>query len=96
MFLEMAARLPMARPTAWFQRSLAHLSAQSPPERGAASGPAGAVRWRPGFLRESHGYYLYVGLHMGLGENRRQRQALTLESTFRLLLLRKLAGQPQA
>jgi hypothetical protein len=95
-FLEMAARLPAARETAWFARSLAYLSAQPAPDRGAGSGPRGAVRWSSSFLRETEGYYLYAGLHMGLGENRRRRQALTLESTFRLLLIRKLASQPRA
>jgi hypothetical protein len=44
------------------------------------------------YLRELRQGYWVHGAYMGLEENRRPRQALELESTFRMLKIKKLAG----
>jgi hypothetical protein len=85
MFLEMMAHSVTGSRSAWFQGQLAHLEGCRTPE--------GTSRFPGDYLRERRGggYYLYGGAHMGLGENRRRRQALEIESTFRMLrLLRTL------
>ena len=42
------------------------------------------------YLSEKHSYYLYAGMHMGLGEVPRDSRALELESTFRMARIKKL------
>ena len=41
------------------------------------------------FLPDKKGYYNYSGTFMGLGENRRRKIAMELESTFRVFIIRK-------
>ncbi len=43
------------------------------------------------FLTEKEGYWV-MGMHMGLGENRRQRLANEIESTFWMLKIKNTAG----
>lgn len=44
------------------------------------------------FLTEKEGYWV-LGMHMGLGENRRQLQANEIESTFWMLKIRSTTGR---
>ncbi|MGQ9684374.1 MAG: hypothetical protein ACUVX9_17750 [Anaerolineae bacterium] len=82
--LELLARLPGGRDSAWFQEGLQLLESFRT-ERGT-------YRFPPAYLREMKAGYYIGGEYMGLEENRRQAQALELESTFRMLLLRKAAS----
>jgi hypothetical protein len=84
LFMELLARFACGRSSAWFQEGLAHLE--------SFRTPSGTYRFPPAYLSEKSGYYLYAGLHMGLGEAPRGARALELESTFRMLYLKKLAG----
>jgi len=85
LFVEWGARFASARKSDWFQRSLKCLEGWRTP-RGTYSLPANLVA-------ERSGYYIYGGLHMGLGEDRRNPQAIELESTFRMLSIkRRMAG----
>ena len=85
MFLEAMAHSRTGRQSAWFREHLAYLEGCRTPE--------GTYRFPKEYLKESRGggYYLYGGAHMGLGENRRTKRALEIESTFRMLALKRLA-----
>jgi hypothetical protein len=86
LFMEAAASSPTARRSAWFRRGLRHLE--------SFRTGAGTYRFPGNYLLERAGsYYLYAGAHMGLGESRRERTALEVESTFRMLRIRKSAGE---
>ena len=50
----------------------------------------GTYCFPPEYLSEKHSYYLYAGMHMGLGEVPRDSRALELESTFRMARIKKL------
>jgi hypothetical protein len=78
MFLEMMAHSVSGSQSEWFRGYLAHLEGFRTPE-GTYCFPGEYLKERRG-----GGYYLYSGAHMGLGENRRARQALEIESTFRM------------
>jgi hypothetical protein len=80
LFLEMLARFECARISAWFRNGLAHLE--------TFRTPADTYRFPRAYLAESSGYYLYAGLHMGLGESPRDARALERESTFRMTRIR--------
>jgi len=41
-------------------------------------------------VEQRNRYYLYCGAHMGLGENRRTRRWREIESTFRMLNIKRL------
>ena len=82
--LELMARIPLARRSEWFVRSLASLEDYHIGD--------GIYRFPGEILREAEGYYV-SGYHMGLGENRRTRLGLDVESTFRMLRLKMMAGK---
>jgi hypothetical protein len=82
LFMEMLAHVEVAKASAWFRNGLAHLETFKT-ERGTYCFP-------PHYLSEKHSYYLYTGMHMGLGEHPRSSQALELESTFRMVQLHQL------
>jgi hypothetical protein len=81
LFLELGARFAAARRSHWLQEGLAALDQYRTAR--------GTWRFPPGLLLESTGTHLYGGSHMGLGENRRSRLALELESTFHMLYIQK-------
>jgi len=83
LFLEMMAQFKCGIASDWFGNGMAHLETFRT-ERGSYCFPRE-------YLSEKSGYYLYAGMHMGLGEWPRQTRALELESTFRMLRLKKLA-----
>jgi hypothetical protein len=86
LFLELGARFAAARAAPWFQAGLAQLEDYRTPQ--------GRYRFPTELLKETpDSYYLYAGAHMGLGENRKQAQALEVESTFRMLRIKRLMDQ---
>ncbi len=83
LFLELAARFGSARKSAWFKEALSQL------ERHRTD--AGTYCFPSDLLKETkNSYYIYQGAHMGLGENRRKRDWRELESTFRMLNIKRL------
>ena len=84
LFLELLAHFECGKASAWFKRGMAHLE--------MFRTQRGTYRFPPTYLSEKHSYYLYSGMHMGLGEQSRNSHALELESTFRMLRLKALAN----
>jgi hypothetical protein len=82
LFLEIMAKFKSGRASDWFRRGIAHLETFRT-ERGTYLFPSK-------YLSEKSSYYLYAGMHMGLGEWPRDSHALELESTFRMLRLKIL------
>jgi len=82
--LELMAHFPRAVKSAWFGDCLQHLE-QSRLEDGSYHLPGGYLEDR------ASGYYV-AGAYMGMEENRRERQAQNVESTFRVLLIKRLAS----
>lgn len=84
LYLDMVASIPGSARYEWVGWALQHL------DRFRSS--RGTWRFPAKYLLETTGYHLYSGRHMGLGENRRAKEALELESTFRMLRIKKLLG----
>lgn len=82
LFLEMLANFENGRASAWFRRGMAHLA--------GFRTARGTYCFPRAYLSEKTGYYLYAGMHMGLGESPRDARALELESTFRMTRLQRL------
>lgn len=81
--LSLMSQFPYAVKHQWFTNTLCHLE-KFKTEKGTYLFPRH-------YLREGTGYWV-SGMHMSLGENRRAKIALELESTFRMMLLKKRAG----
>ena len=81
LFLEMLAHFAAGRASPWFQQGMAHLETFRTGE--------GTYRFPARYLSEKSSYYLYAGMHMGLGETPRSAQALERESSFRMVRLRR-------
>jgi len=79
--VEALSRIPLAARSPWMAASVEHLE--------GFRTDAGHYRFPSEYLLEKSGYYTYGGNGMGLGENRRRRIALELESTFRMLRLKR-------
>jgi hypothetical protein len=85
LYMEAGAHLPKARRSQWFQLHLEHLqSFQNPHDRYA---------FPRGYMLEKESYYLYGGSNMGLAENRRNREGVDVDSTFRMLRLQTLTDR---
>jgi hypothetical protein len=82
LFMEMLAQFEGGKTSQWFKHGMAHLETFRT-QRNTYCFPAET-------LSEKHSYYLYAGMHMGLGEWPRNAHAYELESTFRMLRLKKL------
>jgi len=80
--LELLAHFPAAHQSAWFQEGMRLLETHRT-ERGTYAFPAA-------FLKEAKAGYYVGGEYMGLEDTRRTAKTLELESTFRMLLLKKL------
>lgn len=80
--LELLAHFPAAHQSAWFQEGMRLLETYRT-ERGTYCFPAA-------FLTEAKAGYYVGGEYMGLEDTRRTAKTLELESTFRMLLLKKL------
>ncbi|MBM4046309.1 MAG: hypothetical protein FJ279_14455 [Planctomycetes bacterium] len=82
--LELMAHFSAAARSGWFRSSLQHLEQYRTKD--------GTYRLPSRYLSEKRtGYYVH-GAYMGLGENRRTRHGLEIESTFRVLKIKRLAG----
>jgi hypothetical protein len=82
--VELMAHFSEARKHVWFKNAVKHLEGFRT-ERGSYLFP------RP-YLQEARNQYWVSGAHMGLEEDRRRPQALELESTFRMLRIKRLAA----
>jgi hypothetical protein len=83
LFVELGARFAAARKSQWFQDALAEL------ERHRTN--RGTYRFPTGYLQEKrNSYFISQGAHMGLGENRRNQNWSEIESTFRMLNIKRL------
>jgi hypothetical protein len=85
LFLEMLAHFDGGRACDWFQQGMAHLETFHTKH--------GTYRFPSEYLSEKHSYYLYAGMHMGLGETPRNAHALELESTFRMARIKKIVRE---
>jgi hypothetical protein len=83
---ELMAQLPGGSQSRWFRSAVQYLDSFRT-ERATWRFPAGLLQEngaRPG--------YYVNGCHMGLGEDRRSKDALEVESTYRMLRIRQLAA----
>jgi hypothetical protein len=82
LFVELASRFAPAVKADWFQTRLADLESYR--------NESGRYRFPSDYLKEKRNSYLiYAGAHMALGEDRRKKSALEIESTFRMALIRR-------
>ena len=81
--MELMAHFPAARESRTFQDCLAHLEAYRT-DRGTYLFPRD-------YLREQQSGYWVTGAYMALEDNRRSSHAIKLESTFRMLTIKRLA-----
>jgi hypothetical protein len=79
--MELLAHFPAARKSPWFQKGMQILETYQT-ERGTYNFPST-------YLVEMKAGYYVGGEYMGLEDNRRNPKTLELESTFRMLLLKK-------
>ena len=80
--LELLAHFPAARTSGWVQEGMRLLETYRT-ARGTYCFPSA-------FLAEKKAGYYVGGVYMGLEDSRRTTRTLELESTFRMLLLKKL------
>ncbi len=78
--LALMAHFPTARQHPWFQNCVTHLESFRTDE--------GLYRFPARYLKESSSGYWVTGAYMRLEENRRARQSLNLDSTFRMLKIK--------
>jgi hypothetical protein len=83
--IELMAHFPAARESRSFQDCLAHLEAYRT-DRGTYLFPRD-------YLREQQSGYWVAGAYIALEDNRRSSRAIELESTFRMLTIKRLAGR---
>ncbi|MDP6124496.1 MAG: hypothetical protein QGH20_01925 [Candidatus Latescibacteria bacterium] len=83
LFTELVARFPQPRQNAWFKNQISELETFETDEC--------RFCFPTEYLKEKrNSYHLYSGSHMGLGENRRKKVWREIESTFRMLNIRRL------
>ena len=82
--LDLMASFEEARASPWFAASMDHLECFATPQ--------GAYSFPRMMIKEEKGYWI-TGSHMGLGENRRSRGALEIESTFWAQKIKRGAGR---
>ncbi len=80
LFMELLSHFECGKASTWYRENLDHLESFRTED--------GTFCFPPRYLSEKHNYYLYGGMHMGLGESPRNAHALELESTFRMLRLK--------
>jgi len=84
--LELMAHFPISHKHKWFEESLKHIK--------GFQLTLGQYKLDRTYLKEKPNGYWVTGTYMGLEENRRYPLALNLESTFRILKIKKLANLP--
>jgi len=82
--VELMAHFPVATRQAWFRNCLKHLDGFRTDE--------GTWLFPRRYLAEKKTGYWVTGAHMGLEESRRSSRAMEVESTFRMLRIKHLAG----
>jgi hypothetical protein len=82
LYLELLANFYVARSSKWFWEGMGHLETYRT-DRGTYIFP------KEYLLERKNGYYLYAGAHMGLAERPRNQRAMEIESTFRMLRLKR-------
>jgi len=85
LYAELMSRFAAAAGSGWLKECLDVLE-EYRTERGTYSLP-------PAMLKEKKDNGFVCGASMGLGENRRRREAYEIESTFRVLLIKKLLSE---
>ena len=80
--LDLLGRFPAAVNTEWFARAIELINRYAYTD--------GIYKFPSSYLTEKDSCWI-LGNHMGLGENRRQKDALTIEGTFRALKILKVA-----
>jgi hypothetical protein len=80
--VELMAHFAVARQSPWFRQSLAHLESYCTDR--------GTYRFPSAYLREQTDGYYVTGAYMRLEADRRRRVALELDSTFRMLKIKRL------
>jgi len=83
--LELMAHFATARASEWFRRSVAHLE--------SFHTDRGTYRFPARYLREQRNGYWVQGAYMRLEVNRRSRQSLEIESTFRMCQIKRLMAE---
>lgn len=78
--LELMSHFPTAKCSDWYRNGMTHLE--------GFRTESGRYRFPRHYPHEDEGYYV-SGYHMGLGEPRRKKISLEIESTFRMLRLKK-------
>jgi hypothetical protein len=81
--LDLMAAFEEASASAWFAASIDHL--------GSFATSQGTHMFPRTLIKEEKGYWI-TGSHMGLGENRRSKGALEIESTFWAQKIKRAAG----
>jgi hypothetical protein len=79
--LEMMARFPTVHEHRWFKECLGHLEGFQQED--------GTYRFPGRYLREQQSGYWVTGAYTRLDEDRRRRISLTVESTFRMLSIKR-------
>ena len=83
MVMEILAVFDQGKTCPWFQTNLAQLENYRSTD-GRYSLPKDFM------IEKKDSYYLYQGAHMGLGENRRKKSWVEIESTFRVMNIYRL------
>jgi hypothetical protein len=81
LYVDLMSRFLEARDSAWFKCCLEHLE--------TFGTGTGTYCFPKNYLQEKKDQSFVCGGSMGLGENRRTKNALEIESTFRMLLIKK-------
>lgn len=81
--LELMAHFPNAVKSSWFEQGLKHFE-NFKTEKGTYTFPKE-------YLLEKESVWV-LGTHMSLGENRKNKQFFEIESSFRMLKIKKIAG----
>jgi hypothetical protein len=79
LFLELGLKFSASRHSDWFRKGLSTLQSYQTGQ--------GTYHFPSDLLIERTGNHIYGGSHMGLGENRRSRLAIELESTFHMVYI---------
>lgn len=83
--IELMAHFSVSRENAWFRGAVQHLE--------SFRTKTGTYLFPRCYLRELRDSYWVGGGHMGLEKDRKTSRALELESTFRMLKIKRLAGE---
>lgn len=81
LYMDLMSNFKVARETIWFQNCFSYLE--------KFKTPSGTYCFPPCLIRDKKNMGYVSGMSMGLGENRKSEKAYEIESTFRMLLIKK-------